>query len=464
MMSWSRLKTMALVTVVGAAVLVPLYGDPRQAPVTHAEWARMLLRALEMGDVLQASTQASQVFSTLSWKNSLAFGAEQYLKADGVEVGERGVVAAEGVGEVVYPLAVVRGGDYRLRLRVKGNPATPASVEITRKGETAPAATFTIVPSSLAGWVDGGTSHLDPAAYTATVLLPPGTSLEKIEVAPPCVTPIEPPGGWKPTAVVESGDLAVTAVKAMDKESELPPAGLPIDVSGSHFQPTTPAATPARAVAGGGLEGLWLKAGPLGVQAVVFVVVPETGLYTLSTFGIQGGGQRWLGDSCRKAVVCGSTQAQAAASGEPAWQALMTTELTAGRHFFTVNLAPGAAVERLRLERKKDSPADYAATLKRLGFDAGPEGPVGRGKAVDAMKFIQGNRSELISTTCGDVVPEAVLAAEGGRAGGPGDGGLAEPPGPVPGPPAAPPNPGTGPPPLAPPALPPQQPASPVIP
>lgn len=454
----ARLKSAAGLAVVTAAVLVPLYGDPRKAPVTHSEWARMLLRALEMEEVLKTSPQASQVFSTLSWKDSLSFSADRYLSADGVERAQRGVVATEGVGEVVYPLAIVRGGDYRLRVRVKGNPATPASVEITRKGETAPAATFTITPSSLAGWIDAGTSHLDPGAYTATALLPAGTSLEQIEVAPPCVTAVEPPGGWKPTAIVQSGDLAVTAIKAMDKESELPPAGSPIDVSGADFHTTAPVAIPARAGAGAGLERLWLKAGPQGMQAIVFVDVPESGLYTISTFGIQGGGQRWLGDSCRKAVVCGSSQGKAAASGEPEWRALMTTELTGGRHFFTVNLGPGAAIERLRLERKKDGPADYAATLKRLGFDPGPEGPVSRSKAVDAMGFIQGNRSELATPNCGDIVPEAVLAAQNGQ-----PGGQAEPPGAVPGPGVPPPNTGSGPPPLAPPALPPQQPASPVI-
>jgi hypothetical protein len=53
-------------------------------------------------------------------------------------------------------------------------------------------------------WIDAGATHLDPGAYTASVLLPRGTTLEHVEVAPPCVMPIEPPGGWKAPAVLLS--------------------------------------------------------------------------------------------------------------------------------------------------------------------------------------------------------------------------------------------------------------------
>ncbi len=47
------------------------------------------------------------------------------------------------------------------------------------------------------GWVDAGSLHLDPGAYEATVLLPEGSQLEFVELAPPCLHPIEPRGGWK---------------------------------------------------------------------------------------------------------------------------------------------------------------------------------------------------------------------------------------------------------------------------
>ena len=69
----SRLKTLVLVAVVATAALVPLFGDPRSTPVTHPLWARMLLRSLDMTDAVRTSAQASQVFSTLSWRDSLSY-------------------------------------------------------------------------------------------------------------------------------------------------------------------------------------------------------------------------------------------------------------------------------------------------------------------------------------------------------------------------------------------------------
>lgn len=445
------MKTLALAGVVAAAALVPLYGDPRQAPVTHAEWARLLLRAMEMDDVVRTSGQASQVFSTLSWKNSLSFDATRYVRADNVRrlEGGVGVEAVEApVAELTYPVGVVRGGDYRLRLRLKGNPAAPASVEVAPVGEVAAAKAFSVIPAAISGWVDAGTTHLDPGAYMARVLIAPGTVLEAVEVSPPCLSVIEPPNGWRATAVAQVSDVAVTAIKAMDRESELPPAGTPIEVTGAHFQAVSgPAVTRASA---GSLDALWLRAGAEGVQAVVFVDVPEAGLYTVSTFGVQAG-QSWLADACLKSVVC----AERTASSEPEWRVLMTTELTAGRHFFTVTLANGAAVERLRLERRKNGPADYVAALKRLGFDPGPDGPITRAKAIEAMTFVAGKRSEAPANECGDItLPDGgVLAADAGLPG----------PGTIPGPALAPPT--VGQPPLGPPpVLPSQPPASPTQP
>lgn len=460
-MTSARLK-FALLLVVAALALVPLYGDPRSTPVTHAEWARMLLRALQMDDVMEVSAKASQAFSTLSWKNSLALPADHYLRAAGVEAaGEPGrVVATQASGEVVFPLAVVRGGDYKLRVRIAGNPATPAEAEVTPLGATTAVKRFTIVPASVSGWVDAGSLHLDPGAYTTSILLPPGTSLEKVEVAPPCVPSIEPPQGWRATAILQTAELAVTIVKALDLEKELPPAGSPIDVYGSSFQTTGGAAVVA-ASAGTGPDQVWLKAGASGLQAIVSADVPEAGLYSVSTFGSEGGGQSWLADSCRKAVVCG-TAVEAATAAGPEWRTIMTAEFTAGRHLFAVILGSGAGVERLRLERKKDDPADYAATLKRLGFDPGPEGPAARNKAVDAMKFIQGKRTEVIAKPCGDPLTTTV-ASQGAQTGTPQQAQL-QPTAPVVGPPPPPPNSGTGPPPGAPAAIPPQEPASPTTP
>jgi hypothetical protein len=405
----TKLKTVVLGSVVAAAALVPLYGDPRSTPVTHPLWARMLLRALEMNDAVRISDQASQVFLTLSWRDSLTYRADRFMKADGVQVVGEGattaVTATSGVGEVVYSVALVRGGDYRLRARMSGSPSSAPTAEITPLGKTTAIKSFTFPSAALPGWVTAGATYLDPGTYAASLLLPPGTTLELVEVAPPCLNPIEPVGGWRPTAVARNDDVAVTAIKAMDREDELAPAGLPIEVRGEDFHPDQPMATTVSE--GGGIDGLWLKAGSKGVKAIVFVNLPEPGLYTVSVYGLAGGGQSWVADSCRKAVVCPAPTSNVA----PGWRVVMSNQFNAGRHSFAVTLGGGAAVERLRIERKKSSPADYLAAIRALGFDPGPDGPVTPDRAVDAMKFVREGRGEVLATLCGDVQIEPVAPA-----------------------------------------------------
>jgi len=441
----SRLKTVALAFIVAVAALVPLFGDPRVTPLTHPIWARMLLRALEMNEAVRASTQASQVFSALTWRESLTYPADHFVRGDGVSVREQGgvrvVVAGEGTGQVVYPLAVVRGGDYQMRVRLAGAPEPPATAEIVPMGGAAAPKTLTFVPPASADWVRGGPTHLDPGAYTATLLLPRGSRLEYVEVAPPCLEPIEPAGGWKPAAATTVEDVAVTALKAMDLENELPPADTPLLRAAGDFQVEAPApgGTP-----GQGVEPPVLRAGRRGLRAVLSLDLPEAGLYTLWAYGVTGTGQRWLADGCRKAILCPSETA--------GWRVVMSQAFGAGRHTLTVALADGAVVERVRLERKKERAPDYAATLRRLGFDPGPDGPVRWDKALAAMRFIQDQRPSLLARLCGDVVPPepgspSPQVAEAGA-------GAAPLPGAVPPPP----------PPIDTVLLPPQLPASPVTP
>jgi hypothetical protein len=394
---------MTLVILVAAGALVPLFGDPRLTPVTHPIWARMLLRALDMNEGLKASNLASQAFAALSWRDSLAFPADHYVRGDGVMVeggAARAVTAADGAGQVVYPLMVVRPGDYLMRFRLAGGGEQRATAEIARAGGGGVLKTLTFLPSRSVAWVEGGSAHLNPGAYTATVLLPRGASLEYVEVAPPCLDPIEPIGGWNPTAPTTVEDVAVTVVKALDLESELPPADTPIERTGGDFQIEVP---PPSAPPGRDFEALKLKADRRGVKALVSVDLPAPGLYSVSFYGVAGSGQQWLADSCRKAIQC--------PSGAAGWHAVMSQTFGAGRHTFGVILVDGAVVERVRVERKKQGGAVYLSTLRRLGFDPGPEGPVSWERATAAVDFIESRRPARSAALCGDVaMPETALS------------------------------------------------------
>ena len=116
-------------------------------------------------------------------------------------------------------------------------------------------------------------------------------------------------------------------------------------------------------------------------------------------------------------------------------------------------LGAGSAVERLRLERKKDSASDYVATLRRLGLELGPDGPVARERADEAWRFVRGRHAAGLDQSCGEVVLSDTQIASAGPAAG-------DIPGIVAPPPVVPPVE----PPIGPPVLPPVPPASPILP
>ena len=452
-----KFKPLVLVAVVAVAALVPLFGDPRQTPLTHPLWARMLLRSLEMTDAVRASAQASQVFSALAPRDSLAYSADRFLHAEGAALQGEGSSAVLRAGatpaEVSFAVPIARPGDYYLRARLSDPGGTPCTAELRPLAGGDALKSFTLAPAAATAWVSAGSAHLDPGGYAAEFLLPPGATLSQVELAPPCVNPIEPVGGWQPEAVTSSEDVAVTALKAIDLESELPPAASPIELAGDSFQVEAPQAAALARAASVGLETLTLRAGAGGLLAMVSVEVPEGGLYHLSAFITPGSGQRFLVDGCRKAVVC--------PGGASGWRPILSQSFSAGRHTLQLTLGEGASLERVRFERKKAAPADYVATLRRLGFDPGPQGPVARGKAFDAMRFVREQRRSQLSALCGDTLrieelsglPAQVAASSPPGRPGPGGGGEVPPvlPQPIPQP-------------IPPPLLPPQPPSSPTTP
>jgi hypothetical protein len=326
-------------------------------------------------------------------------------------------------------------------------------------GQDRPERVFTVPASQTAAWADAGTVHLDPGAYSATVLLPKGSSLEYVEVAPPCLNPIEPPGGWKATALGTTADVAVTLLKALDLEHELPPSDDALEIEAEDIKAEGGMALEASYGPVPGLTGVWLKAGSKGVEASAFFDLKESGLYAVSVFGSAGGGLRFTADACRKSVIC----PEPASAGAPRWRQVFSGDFAAGPHFLTVSLGQGAAVQRIRVERKKAGAADYVATVRRLGLDLGPDGPITRERAIEAMRFLKARRGLDPMNLCQDVIErdQALIAATQGA------GQPVTPPGTGPGPG---PGPGTGPNvppptgPLSPPVLPPQETASPVVP
>lgn len=408
--SWPLARAFALAAVACGAGLVPLFGDPRATPVTHPLWARLLLRSLDMDEAVRASAQASQVFSALAWRDSLAYPADRFATANDAIVssgsGAPLVSAGRLPAEVTYALAVVQPGRYQLRALLSGSPELRATAELLPLPAGRTLEAFTLPLPGTAAWVFGGSLRLAAGSYGARFLLPPGCSLARVEIAPPCLNPIEPPGGWLPDAVTTREDIAVTALRAMDREEELAPAASAIELDGDAFgvdEPRDGARQP-------GLAAMTLRAGPGGLRAIATVELPEPGLYVVSALGAPGAGQRWLLDSCRSAGVC-------AGDSGGVWRTLASQWFAAGRHTLEVTLGAGASVQAVRLERKKSRPADYLAALARLGAPGLAAGAVSRATALDLARFVADARRQALGAECLQPLPlEPATTRVAGRA------------------------------------------------
>ncbi|HQZ17881.1 MAG TPA: hypothetical protein PLD86_13490 [Vicinamibacteria bacterium] len=454
-------RALWIVAALSVVALVPLYGDPRRSPVTHSEWARMMMRSLGFEDNLKAIENADDIFTALAWKDQRNLVASEYKRGTAVTTRGDFVDTGTEIGETAYDLPVIRTGDYNIRLSLRGGPETPFQVEIRKDGQVDSVATFKPTGSGAEDYVsvDLGWVKLEPGNHTLSVILPPGTSLESIQISPPCLSPIEPLGGWRASALTSDEDLAVTMLQALDLESELPPADDPIEVRAGGFDILAPESRMTE----GGTEGddFQLTATFEGLHAIVYVDIPIAGLYTVTALTATGDGQTWIADSCRRADICPTPDAT------PKWRTLLTSEFNVGRHSFAVLLTNGASVGKIRLQRLKTAPEDYVAALERVGFRVGSKGPISRDKAREAMEWLRDRWKQKLG-----IDPSCVIQAPVGRvAGTPGQvaGGLTLTPGVVTPPGVTPPTqPPTGPPitPPLPPPLPPttQPPATPVLP
>ena len=448
-----RYASLALGATVAVAALVPLYGDIRS--ISHPEWARMLVRALHASEIVDSTTQASQVFAILSWRENVSYRADRYYRAEKISVDTRGkepCVTGDGAtGEVAFRVAIARAGHYRVRARLQGSPSAGVVAQLATLRDGEPVATYDVVPAPVLGWTDarvrpGAWRRLAPGGYVASFLVPPGACLAQVELVPPCLQPIEPLGGWKPRAVTQTSDVAVTILKALDLEWELPPAATAVERAGSDFEVDDSAGQGLAIQAAAGPEMTWLRGAAGGTRALLVVNLPDNGLYTFSVLGRFATAQRWGLDSCFETLLCPSPSDKEGLR----WRAISTMEMMAGRHMLSVELPPGGVIARVKLERKKATAEDYRATLQRLGLDVGAEAPVTRRGASDAVGFLKSRAQSRENGQCRDI--------EFSFPPSPGDAGvragdqtaLLQP---VQAPPAAPPQPPGGLPPIAPPAV-----------
>ena len=128
------LRALSVLAGIAVVALLPLYGDIRpQDAVSHPEWARMMLRGLDLlQDTPGINDTAKQAFATLSGRESRAWSAPQYVRAERVErSGGAGGASAPPVGSAkrsthsAWRRAAITGCGCTCRRRRRPKPSSP---------------------------------------------------------------------------------------------------------------------------------------------------------------------------------------------------------------------------------------------------------------------------------------------------------------------------------------------------
>ena len=334
----------------------------------------MILRGLDLlADEPGVNDTAAQAFATLSGRDSRSFPADRYVRGQRVETSPRTATAAirasGGIGEAVYALGVARPGDYRLRLHVAGAGA-PAEAEITRAGDGRGAAPLLACRAAAHGAGSTRASCTStPAPTTRPCCCPRAATLEYVELAPPCVHPIEPRGGWKADGRHhDRGRRGDRAAGARPRVASCRPRASPLEFHGSDMQledgrsRRTPAASTAASAAARAARASCCR-----------WTCPRPGSTRSPSSACAGGGQRWLADGCRTCVVCPSTDAAPALARRSS-----RASSQKGPHVFAARSDPAPASSGSGSSRRRTA-ADYVGDrLRDSASSSGPAGPVTR--------------------------------------------------------------------------------------
>ena len=353
---WGRLKTFVLAAVVGS-------GGPRAA---------LRRSAIDAGDAPAVGAHAAAVpghdrggpreHAGVAGLRDPRVARQPLLPGGPVPAGRRAPMVREEDGRAVLAAA---GGAGRGRLRARGRPARGLPAARPPRGRPRAARprprscrsragdalkTFTLVPAAEAGWVFGGSTHLDPGAYAASFLLPPGCTLSQVEVAPPCLNPIEPAGGWQPTGVTTSAGPRDHRAQGDRHGARAAPGGDADRDRRGDFQVEAPPRRSRRGrCADAASTPMTLRARPQGPARDRVGRHARGRASTASpAFVTPGAGQRWLVDGCRKAVVCPGPGRRLAADPDPVLRG-------GAPHADRSRLGDGASLERVRVEKKKSA-------------------------------------------------------------------------------------------------------------
>ncbi len=351
--------------------VLPAEGEP----ITQAEWAVFLARGLGLEAALPEGTSAEQFISILGRGGYQKIEGEDYEEATPslrkVEAPEHLPVsnqhwaeAVEESGAARYRFELPAGRRVTIRARGSGGPQFWSVNE---------GASVMVNPGEELQWEEVGSYNLEPGEQEIMVSIPAGGTLDVFELVSGGEPPIEPLGGFRPGEDLTYGDKAVTIVRGLGLENELPidegfylirEAELYDRAEGDYRIARDRGQGPAS-------RGEWVK--PEAATRVSYdFTVPARGLYSILTRGFGQFEEEWFIDL-----------GEARASVRPAdirkfsWYPVITVFLDAGPHTLEKRLRAGNGFDAFKIVRRRSGPGDYLQLIADLGFqeDSLPPSP-----------------------------------------------------------------------------------------
>lgn len=387
----SRLSRAGIVLSVLVVLGIALgYGIAQSTVVTQAEWAVYMAQGLGLDWNLPPNAKSNHYLERLDWTNGVEFQASQMLDGSTAMAAGDGTVASEtgGPSEALYEVATLRAGDYGFRVKLGGGGAV---LKVSDQ------AYEMYQPDASPRWVDLDRIPLNPGSHPMSLMLIDGARAESLGVTPPCMTPVEPTGGWSPLEPLTFHEMAVTLAKALDLERNLPELGDPISIRGEEFRKTLVYPYNEEIADASEDDPYWLSSGGSIITAVAKFEVPEDGVYSIETRYISARPIRWAMDSCLRVVTCPVTASQIGRRRS------LALELDAGEHVLEVTLPPGAKLDRIDVQRRDGSSEEYLRAVEDEGFKLGnADDAVRRRDALRAARRLRDRFDKLTQLRCSD--------------------------------------------------------------
>ena len=340
-----------------------------ETPITQGEWAVYLARGLGLEKAMPEGSSADKYISVLGNKGYRRIEGEDYyeispelsiLESDkfGLTSKKKWLGAEGKSGTARYRFEVPVGREYTIRAR---NQGMSQFWTIDDQGSVM------LSPELDFKWMEVGDFNLKPGPHEITVSVPSGGGVDLFELLTESAPAIEPPGGFQPLAPLTYKDKAITIVKALNLEDELPiDSGFFLILEAeSYDRAEGEFKVSENEKPGASSEKKWLQSD--GKVSVSYSFeVPERGLYTIKARGFGDRKEEWTFDLGEERTVF-----TPGSLSKFNWRPVTNVFFEPGPHTIELVLKEGNGTDVIMVVRRRATAANYLQLLSDFGLQEG---------------------------------------------------------------------------------------------